>query len=90
MGVFSELVASLAEFAVIQQLLGPFQRLDRTARSYQSRSRFHGWRMGVLIGSCFSAAILLFNVTVVIVIARMSGFKGDSAELPFFYDSPTM
>jgi hypothetical protein len=46
--------------------------------------------MGVLIGSCFSAAILLFNVTVVIVIARMSGFKGDSAELPFFYDSPTM
>jgi hypothetical protein len=46
--------------------------------------------MGVFIGVCMSTTILLFNITVIIVIARMSGFKGDSAELPFFYDSPTM
>jgi hypothetical protein len=46
--------------------------------------------MGLLIGCQLSATILLFNIVVVIVVAAKTGFKGDTAELPFFYDSPKM
>ena len=46
--------------------------------------------MGVLIGSVTSMTILLFNIGVVAVVAAKTGFNGDSAELPFIYDSPTM
>lgn len=46
--------------------------------------------MGILIGSCMSAAILIFNIFVVVVVALKTGFKGDTAILPFIYDPTTM
>ncbi|KAF2818378.1 hypothetical protein CC86DRAFT_472899 [Ophiobolus disseminans] len=40
------------------------------------RSRFHGWRMGVLIGCCMSTLVLGCNIAM-IVIGAVSGFDND-------------
>lgn len=43
-----------------------------------------------MMGSCISAAILVFNIAVVVLVAVKPGFNGDTAVLPFTYDSVTM
>ncbi|KAK7180802.1 uncharacterized protein CC84DRAFT_1243616 [Paraphaeosphaeria sporulosa] len=68
----------------------PFCRLDTRLRSYKASTRYHGWRMGVLIGSCMLASILYFNIVVLIVAAtKGSGFKEGFAE-PFSSDPQRM
>ncbi|XP_014550275.1 hypothetical protein COCVIDRAFT_115896 [Bipolaris victoriae FI3] len=70
--------------------LSSFQYPETTVSGYQSCSRFYGWRMSMLMGSCTSAAILAFNIVVVVLVAIKPGFNGDTAVLPFTYDSVTM
>jgi hypothetical protein len=41
-----------------------------------SRSRLHGWRMGILLGSCMSLLVLAFNIAILIIGAtRARGFE---------------
>lgn len=64
-----------------------YQYVNERNESTKSTSRYHGWRMGVLMGSCTSALILCFNVAVLVVAAtRNSGFKNGFAE-PFISSS---
>ncbi|KAF2741451.1 hypothetical protein EJ04DRAFT_480852 [Polyplosphaeria fusca] len=59
--------------------------------SSKSRGRFHGWRMGILIGCVTSALILCFNTVVVIALAtKGAGFQDGFANLPYHYDEKTL
>lgn len=89
-GLLAKGLAILASLAVVQKLLGPFRHLETAVARYKSNSRFYGWKMGILIGSCTSAAILVFNIAVVVLLAIKTGFNGDVAVLPFTHDSATM
>jgi hypothetical protein len=82
--------AWFASSTIVRKVCSPFRRLESTSAMYQSKSRFHGWKMGILIGCWMSASILLFNITVVIVVAVKTGFKGDIAELPFTFNAEKM
>ncbi|KAF2446411.1 hypothetical protein P171DRAFT_430575 [Karstenula rhodostoma CBS 690.94] len=73
--------------SLVQTCTGPFRRLHARLSSYNTSTRYHGWRMGVLFGSCISALILCFNIAVLIVAStKGSGFQNGFAE-PFSYDS---
>jgi hypothetical protein len=87
---FAKRLLSLASFTIVQRLYSLFERMGSMIATYQSNSRFYGWRMGVLIGCCMSATILLFNIAVVIIVAIKTDVHGDTAQLPFKYDSLTM
>lgn len=76
----------LAGLPIVKKLLGPFQRVGSKIGAHKSDSQFYGWRMGVLIGSCMSATILLFNIIVVIVVGIKVGFKDGQANTPFYFD----
>jgi hypothetical protein len=42
------------------------------------KSRYHGWRMGVLVGCCTSAFVLCCNIAIVIVASQArGGYKND-------------
>lgn len=59
-----------------------FRTLKRRVATCLQRSRFHGWRMGVLIGSCLSAFVLFCNIILVAVGCRThGGFHGGFATL---------
>lgn len=59
-----------------------FRTLKRRVATRLQRSRFHGWRMGVLTGSCLSALVLFCNITLVAVGRRThGGFRGGFATL---------
>jgi hypothetical protein len=45
----------------------PFKPLDTWIQNRMRRSRFYGWRMGVLIGTCSSAFVLCCNIIAVAV-----------------------
>ena len=46
------------------------------------RSRYHGWRMGVLVGCCMSAFVLGCNVTIAVVGSQInSGYQGGISDL---------
>jgi hypothetical protein len=87
---FAKRLLSLASFTIVQRLYSLFERMGSMIATYQSNSRFYGWRMGVLIGCCMSATILLFNIAVVIIVAIKTDVHGDTARLPFKYDSLKM
>lgn len=44
-----------------------FGELESAAENRLKRSKFYGWRMGVLLGSCISALVLCCNVAVVVI-----------------------
>jgi hypothetical protein len=75
---------------VLQKPPRPFRHLETTTSECRSSSHFYGWRMGIFLGSCASAAILIFNIAVVVLVSIKPGFDGDMAVLPFTYDSLTM
>lgn len=46
------------------------------------QSRFYGWRMGVLVGSCMSAFVLCCNIAIVIAGSRVKhGYQGRIADI---------
>ncbi|KAF2630691.1 hypothetical protein BU25DRAFT_334721 [Macroventuria anomochaeta] len=52
--------------------------VDDSYRLRLRQSRFHGWRMGVLLGTCVSAFVLLCNIAVVVVGSQTgSGYDRD-------------
>ena len=62
---------------------GPLDKVAAFARSAESgivqrirRSRFHGWRMGVLFGCCMSTIVLLCNVAIIIT-GSVKGYDKD-------------
>lgn len=64
----------------------PFQSVDTQIKRRLAQSTFHGWRMGILLGSCSSAIILCFNIFFLIwASTRGQGFRNGSAE-PFSYN----
>lgn len=50
-----------------------FKRLQTSVVARLERGGFHGWRMGVLIGSCLSAFVLCCNIALVIVGSKANG-----------------
>jgi hypothetical protein len=65
----------------------PFQFVDTHIKNRLARSTFHGWRMGILFGSCSSAIILCFNIGFLIFTATWGpGFRNGFAD-PFSYDA---
>jgi hypothetical protein len=60
----------------IRHIIWPFQWLGLAMRN----SRFCGWRMGIIIGSCMSFMVLGINITILIVGAtRGKGFENGFA-----------
>jgi hypothetical protein len=57
--------------SIVQRATGyissPFSKFGTTIQNRMRQSRFHGWRMGVLIGSCMSAFVLCGNIIAVVV-----------------------
>lgn len=49
------------------------ERLNSMYSTWLQGSRFYGWRMGVLVGTCMSSLVLICNIAVVIVGARSHG-----------------
>jgi hypothetical protein len=59
----------------MSSLWQPFNRLSHAVDSRARRSRFHGWRMGVLFGCLMSAFVLCCNIALIVVGATSkSGF----------------
>ncbi|CAI6340112.1 unnamed protein product [Periconia digitata] len=74
---------SLKMTSSYQRSLEPHQSFTTRIQNRRAGSRFHGWRMGILLGCIMSAIILCVNVGVLIFAAvRRAGFKGGFAE-PF-------
>jgi hypothetical protein len=58
------------------------KRLSAKITARLSRSRFYGWHMGVLIGSCFSALVLCYNIAIVITGSKIhGGYQGGITEI---------
>lgn len=51
---------------VFENITGLARTLESTATGRLRRSRYHGWRMGVLCGSFMSAFVLCCNIAIVI------------------------
>lgn len=49
---------------------GFLERFQSRCKRRLLRSRFYGWRMGVLLGVCVSTFVLLCNITVVVIGGR--------------------
>lgn len=61
-----------------------FQSFESTVQKRLKRSRFYGWRMGVLFGSCMSAFVLCCNVVVVVIGSQVySGYDNGIADVKF-------
>jgi hypothetical protein len=61
---------------IIRHFLMPFQWLDRRLTSFMSNNRFHGWRMGILLGSIMSSIVLSCNISILVLGAmRNDGFQ---------------
>ena len=59
-----------------------FQSLGSRVQRRLQRSRFYGWRMGVLFGSCMSAFVLCCNVAVVVIGSQTySGYHDGIADV---------
>src|SRR5690242_17499232 len=48
-------------------LIDPLQRTQTRLRNHAQKSRFHGWRMGVLLGCCMSTLVLCCNIALLVV-----------------------
>ncbi|KAF1974112.1 hypothetical protein BU23DRAFT_462333 [Bimuria novae-zelandiae CBS 107.79] len=61
-----------------------FQELEALTQNRLKRSRFYGWRMGVLFGSCMSIFVLCCNIAVVVIgsIAH-SGYQNGIANVMY-------
>lgn len=66
-----------------------WQKISTHTRSLHSRlthkiqkSRYHGWRMGVLVGCCMSAFVLCCNIAIVVIGSQIqSGYHDGIADL---------
>lgn len=62
----------------VYRLSESVKKLDSKFNQRLRRSRFYGWRMGVLFGCCMSAFVLCCNVAVIIIGGNVnSGYDGD-------------
>lgn len=57
-----------------RRLYRPFKPVDKWIQTRMRRSRFYGWRMGVLLGTCSSTFVLCCNI-IAITVAMSRGFK---------------
>lgn len=62
---------------VISHILLPFQWLSHRLKHAILNSRFHGWRMGVLIGSFASSLVLCGNIGLLIFGSLRNGYEND-------------
>lgn len=53
--------------SIFAGLVDPLRRTQTRLRDHAQRSRFHGWRMGVLLGCCMSILILCCNIALLVV-----------------------
>jgi hypothetical protein len=68
----------------------PFQWLDRRMTSLMSNSRFHGWRMGILLGSTMSSIVLSCNITVLVIGAIRNGGYSNGFAVPMTGEAEDM
>ena len=60
----------------IRHVLLPYEYLGRAATRSVAKTRFHGWRMGIILGCCMSSLVLLVNILVLVVVSkRERGFE---------------
>jgi len=59
-------VKAFWKLPVIGDITWPFQWLSRRFKDISSNSRFHGWRMGVLLGSFASSLVLCCNIGILV------------------------
>lgn len=52
---------------ILAKMVRPLKPLDAWIHTRMRRSRFYGWRVGVLIGTCASAFVLCCNIIVLAV-----------------------
>jgi hypothetical protein len=66
----------------VKRLFEFLEHSDAQFNAWLSRSRFYGWRMGVLLGSCMSAFVLCVNIGLAIYGSTTeNGYKGGIADL---------
>lgn len=88
--VCGAILSSVGESPAAKTCLAPIRFLSSSIAERLAKSRFHGWRAGVLIGILSSSIILCINLTFLIVTAKIKdGYKTGFAE-PFRYDRTTM
>jgi len=64
----------------VRQIVWLLQWFDRTSTRLLSRTRFQGWRMGIILGCCMSSIVLGVNITVLVVGGvRDKGFRNGFA-----------
>ncbi|KAH8732907.1 hypothetical protein GQ44DRAFT_639726 [Phaeosphaeriaceae sp. PMI808] len=64
----------------IKHLIWPFQWFDRSLSRLMAKSKYRGWRMGIILGSCMSSIVLGINITILVVGAKTNGgFKNGFA-----------
>ena len=73
-------VTAFWKLPVMRHMLLPFQWVNHQAHRLMLNSRFHGWRMGILLGCIMSTLVLSINITILILGAtRGRGFQGGFA-----------
>jgi hypothetical protein len=78
--LISEAVVVLWTLLPIRCIFRPFERVNNAISRLVTRSRFQGWRMGLLLGCSISSIVLCINITVLSFIAnRDEGFKNGFA-----------
>ncbi|KAH7076743.1 hypothetical protein BKA63DRAFT_288711 [Paraphoma chrysanthemicola] len=69
-------IAVFCALPVIRHILWPLQWFDGAITRMMGRTRFHGWRMGILLGCCMSTIVLGINIAILVLGAtREGGFK---------------
>lgn len=69
---------------VLENTSSLVRKLESVATGRLQRSRYYGWRMGVLCGSCMSAFVLCCNLAVIVLGGvNNSGYKDGIANLMY-------
>ncbi|KAH7379202.1 hypothetical protein DE146DRAFT_307283 [Phaeosphaeria sp. MPI-PUGE-AT-0046c] len=64
----------------IRALVWPFRWLDDAMRGLVAKTRFQGWRMGILLACCTSSLVLGANIAILVIGAtRSPGFENGFA-----------
>jgi hypothetical protein len=64
----------------VRHIIWPLVRFDQAITRSMMKTRFHGWRMGILLGCCMSTIVLAANITILVVGAKRGrGFENGFA-----------
>jgi hypothetical protein len=64
----------------VRHFIWPLVWLDQAINRSMMKTRFHGWRMGILLGCAMSTVVLVANITILVIGARRGrGFENGFA-----------